>query len=267
MRVLRGRRERPTADRAATADLLERAADGTAGVRVWAPTQQVAFGRRDTRESGYSAAKRIAEESGFTPIERDVGGRAVAYTGETLAFAVAVPRTDDAGSIGIDERYTWATRTVRSVLSDLGAETEAGEPPESFCPGDHSIRVVDGGKLSGIAQRVRADVALVAGCVVITRADASALASVVDPVYDALGVPFDPNSVGSVATAGGPDDHRTVARAVESGLVRAIDGDGMVGDPTQGEPTQGEPTQGEPTQDEPTQGETREIVRVGPEPW
>lgn len=260
MRVLRGRREGPSADREATADLLESAADGTAGVRVWAPPRQIAFGRRDTREPGYPDATAIAGDAGFTPVERDVGGRAVPYTGDTLAFAVALPRNDDGGSggdgervggdgtsSGIDERYAWATGTVRTVLVDLGADVEPGEPSASFCPGDHSIRVADGGKLSGIAQRVRADAALVAGCLVVTRADASALASIAGPVYDAVGVPFDPDSVGSVADAGGPADHRAVARAIESRFVRALGHDGST--------------------DEPAWNEGCEVVRVGPEPW
>ena len=40
-----------------------------------------------------------------------------------------------------------------------------------------------------------------------------------DPVYGALSVPFDPASVGSVAASGGPADPERVARAVESALV------------------------------------------------
>jgi len=37
---------------------------------------------------------------------------------------------------------------------------------------------------------------------------------VLDPVYDALGVPFDPDTVGSVSTAGGPDDPERVIDAL-----------------------------------------------------
>ena len=257
MRVLRGKRERPAADRAVTAELLESAGDGAVGVRVWTPSRQIAFGRRDAREPGYPDAKAIAERSGFTPIERDVGGRAVPYTGATVAFAVAVPRsTDDesgagsadsgVGTLGIDERYAWATRTVRAALTEIDANVEPGEPAASFCPGDHSIRVAGGGKLCGIAQRVRADAALVAGCLVVSRADASELASIAAPVYDALGVPFDPASVGSVESAGGPADGQSAVRAVESGFVRALDGSGSTG--------------------EPTRNDRCEVVHVGPEP-
>lgn len=227
MQVLRGRDASPRIDRDHTARLLDDAAEGRPGVRVWAPPRQVAFGRRDAREPGYDRARRAAATAGFVPIRRDVGGRAVAYTGDTLAFALAIPIDDDRG--GIDERYATVTRTIRSALEESGAEVSSGEPPDSFCPGDHSLRVGDGesegGKLAGIAQRVRSDAALVAGCVVVSRHDARGIATALDPVYDALDVPFDPGSVGSVAAAGGPSDARRVAHAVERALVERRAGD------------------------------------------
>ncbi|GAA0528182.1 Biotin/lipoate A/B protein ligase family protein [Halorubrum aquaticum] len=221
MQVLRGRGSSPRRDHDHTARLLADAADGTSGVRVWTPPRQVAFGRRDTREPGYDRARRVAETAGFPPIARDVGGRAVAYSGDTLAFALAVPTRDLRGSI--DGRYATVTRAVRSALEGVGADVSAGEPHGSFCPGERSLRVVDGGKLAGIAQRVRADAALVAGCLVVSRNDAAELAAVLEGVYDALDVPFDPDSVGSVAAAGGSNDAGRIARAVENALSDAGD--------------------------------------------
>lgn len=188
--------------------------------------RQVAFGRRDAREPGFGRAKRLAAERGFEPIERDVGGRAVAYPGDTLAFAHALPLVDGRGFESIPDRYERAIETVIRALRSLGAEVSTGEPPESFCPGDHSIRVAGGGKVAGIAQRVRGDAALVAGCLVVTRADASAVADATAAVYDALGVPFDPETVGSVAEANGPEDPKPVARALEDAFVDGPWGDG-----------------------------------------
>jgi hypothetical protein len=101
------------------------------------------------------------------------------------------------------------------ALSSLGVDVAAGEPPESFCPGSHSLQAP--GKLAGVAQRVRADAALVSGVVIVT--DRKEIADVLTPVYDALGVPFDPKSVGSVAHAGGPDDPDPVVRALENSFV------------------------------------------------
>ena len=40
-----------------------------------------------------------------------------------------------------------------------------------------------------------------------------------DPVYEALGVPFDPESVGSVARGGGPADSERVCRALEDAFL------------------------------------------------
>ncbi|WP_435092786.1 lipoate--protein ligase family protein [Halorubrum sp. N11] len=226
MRVLRGYDPRPGADRKHTAGLLAGASGGRSGLRVWTPPRQIAFGRRDAHESGFERAKRITAERGFEPVERDVGGRAVVYPGDTLAFAHAVPLGDDSGPGSIADRYERATETVLEALRDLGADVSSGEPPESFCPGDHSIRVAGGGKIAGIAQRVRDDAALVAGCLVVTRADARDITDATAAVYDALGVPFDATTVGSVAEAGGPGDPKPVVRALEGAFIDDPWGDG-----------------------------------------
>jgi len=49
--------------------------------------------------------------------------------------------------------------------------------------------------------------------------DHEGIADVLDPVYDALGVPFNPATVGSVERAGGTADRERVRRAVERALV------------------------------------------------
>lgn len=215
VRVRRGRAASRAADHGATAALLDAATDGETGVRVWAPGRQVAFGPRDAREGGYDRARAAAARRGYPAVERSVGGRAVAYTGETtLAFAVAVPTDDDRA--GLAARYEGAVAAVEGALRALGADVRRGEPPDSFCPGDHSLRGPTG-KLAGVAQRVRRGAALVSGCLLVDEADE--LAGVLSSVYGALGVPFDPGTVGSVAAAGGPADPDRVARAVERALV------------------------------------------------
>lgn len=226
MRVLRGRESDLAADRAATAELLDAiAADGEPALRVWAPHRQVAFGRRDARGDGFERARELATERGFQPVERRVGGRAVAYTGRTLAFAHATPLSD--ARSGLDDRYESAVERVLTALREVGAAVERGEPADTFCPGEHSIRGVarnpatnsarTTGKICGIAQRIQQNAALVSGCVIVR--DHAELADVLDPIYDVLGVPFDPETVGSVAAAGGPTDPRRIARAVETALL------------------------------------------------
>jgi len=215
MRVLRGRADDPEADRAVTREAVARVAEtGEPAVRVWVPHRQVAFGRRDARAEGYERARAAAAERGYASLERSVGGRAVAYTGaSTLAFARIEPVEDVRG--GLDDRYERLTVDVRRALRRLGVPAERGEPGDAFCPGQHSLQRE--GKLVGIAQRVQQGAATTSGvCIVDERAD---LADVLAAVYDALGVPFDPAAVGSVAAAGGPGDAETVRATVEDELV------------------------------------------------
>ena len=216
MLVLRGRAADVEADREVTRRLVAHSADaGVRALRVWYPHRQVAFGRRDARSEGYGEARRRAEQQGFEPVERAAGGRATAYTRGTLLFARAEPVADPRGGLG--DRYERTLGALQDALSDLGVDASRGEPPDSFCPGTHSLQAA--GKLVGLAQRVRQNVALVAG--VLTVQDHAAVARVLDPVYDALGVPFDPDSVGSLARAGGETDRDAVQRTVEA----ALDGD------------------------------------------
>ncbi|MDS0281955.1 lipoate--protein ligase family protein [Haloarcula onubensis] len=196
MRLLRGRASDHERDHERTRQMVERVADDAEpALRVWTPHRQVAFGRRDRRAEGYDRARAAASERGYVVLEREVGGRAVAYTGSTVAFALAEPTTDE----DIGDRYDRVSGAVRRALAAVGVAARDGEPPDSFCPGAHSLQA--DGKLVGIAQRVHRDAALTAGVVVVR--DHDAIGDVLAPVYEALAVPFDPASVGSVARAGG----------------------------------------------------------------
>lgn len=207
MRFLRGRAGTPAADRAATDALVERAVrTGEPALRVWTPHRQVAFGRRDARADGFEVARDAAQRRGFPTAERAVGGRAVAFTGST----VAVVRADPGADRTIQSRYADAIGRLRRALAAVGVDAERGEPEASFCPGSHSLQA--GGKIAGLGQRVRQDVALTAGVVIVR--DSEAIASVLAPVYEALGVPFDPESVSSVAAAGGDPDPVEVCAAI-----------------------------------------------------
>lgn len=212
MRVLRGRGSTPAADHSLTAELLAVTAEtGIPGVRVWYPPPQVAFGRRDRSASGYEASREAAAERGYPPVQRRVGGHAVAFTGDTLAFALAAPT--GSARTGIEDRYERVLGDLQEALEVAGVRASRGEPPDSFCPGSHSLQ--GRGKIAGLAQRVRRDVTVVGGLVVVR--DAEAVAAVLEPVYEALDLDFDPGSVGSVADAGGDPD--VLRDAVEDALV------------------------------------------------
>ena len=214
MRVLRGRAANIDADRELVAEMLERTAEsGEDAVRVWRPHRQLAFGRRDARAERYDAAAEVARSAGFEPVERSVGGRAVAYTGTTVAFAHSTHLEDM--RVGMDDRYERVTTALQRALWRLGVPAQRGEPEGSFCPGDYSLQRK--GKLVGVAQRVRKDAALVSGVVVVC--DHEEIADVLEPVYAALGVAFESESVGSIAKAGGRADPDRVVEVVEKLLV------------------------------------------------
>lgn len=186
------------ADRAATRDLMDWTGEtGRVGVRVWTPGKHVAFGRRDTGRDGYESAVAAAERLGFPTVEREVGGRAVAYADSTIAFVRTEPIEDVRE--GLHSRYERVTGAVQKALWRSGVPAQRGEPDDSFCPGSHSLQY--DGKIVGIAQRVRQDAAMISGVCIVT--DTREVAAVMDEVYPALGIPFDPNTVGSVERAGG----------------------------------------------------------------
>lgn len=212
MHVVRGTVAETDRDRRITRRLIDAVeSTGEPAVRVWTPPKQIAFGRRDTTTEGYDRASRISLEYGYEPVEREVGGSAVAYTGDTVAFAYAVPT--EAGRGSIDSRYREVETLLARALEATGATVTHGEPEASFCPGEHSLQ--GGGKIAGIAQRVRRESALVGGYVIVLRSDEKAVSDVLDPIYAALEIPFDPRSVGCVERAGGPNDVETVIETIE----------------------------------------------------
>jgi len=213
MRVVRGQAASEDEDRAATRRLVESVGEsGEPAVRVWQPTRQVAFGRRDAQRDGYEAARDAARDHGFAPVERSVGGRAVAYTGTTVAFARVEPVEDI--RTGLGERYESLASDVQRACWRLSVPVQRGEPANSFCPGAHSLQYE--GKLAGIAQRITSTAALVSGVLVVDGHDE--IAAVLDDIYGALDVPFDPDTVGSLERGGGETQSARVLGELEAAL-------------------------------------------------
>lgn len=168
-------------------------AAGETALRVWEPPDQIVFGPRDLHREGFERAMAIARDAAGADVRtRGAGGHAVAIRPGTLAFALAEPVADP--RTGIADRYDRVVGAVRRALADRGVAVERGEPDAAFCPGTHSLRN-DGGKVAGFAQRVRQDYALVTGVLVT---ESGPTAATLEPIYDALGIPFDPESVGSI---------------------------------------------------------------------
>ncbi len=192
----------PPLDTALSRALLLGASEGLIPetLRLHVPGRVMAFGKRDTLEPGYAAAVTTARDAGFAPIERLAGGRAAVFTELTLSFAWTVPDPDPRSNI--TARFEYLSAAVVRTLASVGVDAEVGEIPGEYCPGRYSVHHRGRIKLMGVGQRLAREAAHVGGVIVVDGTDLARGALV--PVYDALGLSWDPATVGSVAdvTAG-----------------------------------------------------------------
>lgn len=179
---------------------------GEEALAVWAPRRHLSVGPRDRRNGGFDRAAQAARERGFPVVIREMGGHPVALTGTTLALVWAVPNAAD----DLGDRYRHVRQTVRSALETVGVSAHPGAPPASFCPGTYGLSA--DGKLAGFAQRVHRDVAAVGGIIIVDGH--GEIAEVLDPVYRALDLPFDPSTVDSIAKVGGATPPDGVREAI-----------------------------------------------------
>ncbi len=177
--------------------LVRRASvEGGEVLRVYRPSAPVVvFGRRDTRLPGFAAAVRAAEESGFSPLVRATGGRAVAYT--PRAIVVDHVRHEPGSSGALDHRFAQFGELLAAALRTLGVDARVGAVPGEYCPGAHSVNARGTVKLVGTAQRVIKDAWLFSSLVMV--ADEESLRPLLATVYRHLDLPFDEASVGSIA--------------------------------------------------------------------
>ncbi|MFK4088133.1 biotin/lipoate A/B protein ligase family protein [Kribbella sp. NPDC020789] len=179
--------------------LVRRASDGAIAeaLRIYRPAAPVVvFGRRDTRLPGFAAAVRTAREAGFEPLVRAVGGRPVAYT--TEALVVDHVRHERLAPDGMESRFAHYGDLYAGVLRDLGVDARVGAVPGEYCPGAHSVNARGVVKLIGTGQRVVRSGWLFSALIVL--GDDDRLRPLLTDIYRLLELPFDPLSVGSVAT-------------------------------------------------------------------
>jgi len=205
-------------DTAVSRELLDEVARGERPetLRLWRPADALAFSVVDRTLPGFPAAVAAARGAGFEPFLRLAGGHAAVYAREVLAFAWAIPAPDP--RVGIAERFDEVAGLVAAALRALGVEARIGEVPGEYCPGSHSVNARGRVKLMGVGQRVVRDAAYLGGAIV--AGGSARLRGVLGPVYQALGLPFDPQALGSVEDerAGtGPDE---VALALLTALAR-----------------------------------------------
>jgi octanoyl-[GcvH]:protein N-octanoyltransferase len=188
--------DRPEMGPALSRVLLDQVATGERGptVRLSRPGRVVAFGRRDLKSPGYPEAVAEAREVGFGAMERIAGGRAAAYSEGTLSLTITLP--DRAPARRTTARFEYAAEIMRDTLRELGVDARVGEVEGEYCPGAFSVNSRGRTKLVGIGQRMIRGAAHV-GFVIAVR-DANLLRQVLDPVYSAIGLDWNPETVGAI---------------------------------------------------------------------
>jgi octanoyl-[GcvH]:protein N-octanoyltransferase len=186
----------PSLDAAVSRATLERVAAGELPetLRLARPGRVVAFAKRDVLAPGYAEAVAAARTAGFDSVTRLAGGRAAVFHEGTLELAHAVPDPDPRP--GIHERFEAEASLIAEALQSLRVDARVGEVPGEYCPGRWSVNAGGTRKLAGIGQRVIHGGAHV-GTVVVVE-DAESIRRVLEPVYAALELDWDPDTVGAV---------------------------------------------------------------------
>ena len=164
-------------------------------LRVARPGAMVAFAKQDAVARGYAKAVHAARAGGFEAVLRLAGGRAAVFHEGTIALAHAVPHPDPRA--GIHSRFEWTAGLLARALRRVGIDARVGEVPGEYCPGGYSVNARGAVKLAGIGQRIIAGGSHLGGVIVV--AGAARVRDVLVPVYEALGLAWDPSTVGAVA--------------------------------------------------------------------
>lgn len=206
----------PGLDTAISQAILDRVSAGEqpATMRLYVPGREVAFGKQDTVTPQYPAAVAAAAEAGFASVQRLAGGRAAVFTEHTIAFSLAVPDSDPRTTIY--ERFDHITEMIVATFAVLGVESAVGEVPGEYCPGDYSIHHDNRIKLMGVGQRLAKHGAHIGGVITVNQADL--LLTALIPVYRALDLKWDPNTVGTLGDVRDGVTNEEVIAAFESVL-------------------------------------------------
>ncbi|MGS0687449.1 lipoate--protein ligase family protein [Nakamurella sp. GG22] len=194
----------PVLDVALGAFLLQQVgAGGSELLRVYRPRPTLAFSGRDCVSPGIGAAAAAAVAAGFAPVRRGPGGRAAAYHPGTVCLdhigPIATDPTRPGSGPDVDQirpRFTLFADVLTGALRSLGVDAQLGPVPGEYCRGEFSINDGRGHKLVGTAQRLVRG-AWLFGTVIVVE-DADTVRSVLEEVYRALELDWDPASVGAV---------------------------------------------------------------------
>jgi octanoyl-[GcvH]:protein N-octanoyltransferase len=182
--------------------------------RIHRPGRILAFSKQDAASAGFPNAVQAARASGFEPVVRLAGGRAAVYHERTLALSWAVP--DHRPSARTEARFLELAELLAGALRDLGVDARIGEVPGEYCPGAWSVNARGATKLAGTGQRLIAGAAH-RGAVIVVQ-DSRSVRDVLIPVYEALGLAWDPSTAGSIEDEAGAVTTESVEEAILSRL-------------------------------------------------
>ena len=188
-------------------------------LRMYRTAPTIGFTGRDCAATGIAGAVAAAQQHGFTAVRRGPGGRAAAYHPGCLCLDHVGRFTGEGRDI--EARFARFAALMRQSLRDLGVTAEVGELPGEFCPGPFSVHDGHGRKLVGSAQRLTRDGWLFSSVLVVD--DPAPLRAVLTPVYAALGVPFDPTTVGAVSDSAPGITAAQVRRALTDRLADTVE--------------------------------------------
>jgi octanoyl-[GcvH]:protein N-octanoyltransferase len=195
--------DQPELSTAVSRTILRRVAAGELPptIRIHRPGDEVAFGRQDLASPGYEKAAEAARAAGFAAVERLAGGRAAVFHSGTIAIARAY--SDPQPPKRTYARFEETADLIAATLRGLGVEARVGEVPGEYCPGAYSVNARGATKLAGIGQRMIRGGAHMGG--VVVASGGREIAQVLEPVYEALELDWDPATSGSVSEEVGHD--------------------------------------------------------------
>ena len=186
-------------------------------LRLHRPGPIVAFGPKDRLAPGYRSAILAARALGFGSVQRLAGGRAAVFHEQTVAFSWAIPHPSP--RLNIRDRFQEVADIMASAFRTLGVDARIGEVRGEYCPGAHSVNARGRTKLMGVGQRIVLRAAHVGGVVVV--GEGARIREVLLPVNRALGLAWDPETVGSLQDeVPGIDWERAEAAIIEGFAAR-----------------------------------------------
>ena len=164
-------------------------------LRIYRPAPTVSFAPRDVRAPGYPAARGAARAGAFATFERRSGGHAMAVHEQTIVVDWLIP--DPSPRAHIHERFADTAALLADALDSLGVDARVGAVAGEFCSGRYSVNARGRTKLVGLSQRLHERAACVSAALIADGNDR--VRGVLLPVYRALALPWNPQTVGSVA--------------------------------------------------------------------